>query len=481
MANLVEQQTYDAGVYQLETTDAVIAGPGGTSNLQAQQLANRTAYLKAHVDALENGSATYIADSGAVNALVANFANPVAAYTAGLGVRIKVAVTNTGATTLAVNTLAATPIKKYGSADLEPGDLVAGDVVTLIYDGVNFQLQSAPHRIYGRKNYLINGNFDIWQRGITLSASVAGRYLADRWLTQAAGSTCAPAQQPFLVGQATVPNEPTYYHRTVVASVAGAGNYVFQCQKIESVRSLAGKTATLSFWARADAPKNMAVEFQQAFGTGGGPSAGVGGIGVTTIPLTATFQKFTLTVNLPSLSGITLGTNGDDCLILNFWFDAGTNFNSRTNNLGQQSGTFDIAQVQLEEGSLATQFKHRPIGEELSLCKRYFEIIKADTGALINIVTGMAYDTSNAQGPLAFNAIKRAIPAVLIGAANGFTIWAAGFTYPAVSVSTNVSWVTRYGIGLAFSPGTGLYQVGQASTLAMNTNGGAYISADAEL
>lgn len=50
MADLTEEATWEAGIYQLELTDPVEAGPGGIDNLQAQQLANRTAYLKALAD-----------------------------------------------------------------------------------------------------------------------------------------------------------------------------------------------------------------------------------------------------------------------------------------------------------------------------------------------------------------------------------------------------------------------------------------------
>ncbi|MFM5588018.1 tail fiber protein [Aeromonas rivipollensis] len=57
MANLQEVVSWDAGVYQLETSDPVLGGPGGTSNKQAQALANRTAYLKKHMDDLEGGTA----------------------------------------------------------------------------------------------------------------------------------------------------------------------------------------------------------------------------------------------------------------------------------------------------------------------------------------------------------------------------------------------------------------------------------------
>ena len=52
MANLNETQTYEEGIYQLETTDPVVGGPDGLSNTQAKQLANRTAWLKAQVEQL---------------------------------------------------------------------------------------------------------------------------------------------------------------------------------------------------------------------------------------------------------------------------------------------------------------------------------------------------------------------------------------------------------------------------------------------
>lgn len=46
MANLPESSNFDAGVYQLETTDFVAGGLAGTSNKQALSLANRTVFLR---------------------------------------------------------------------------------------------------------------------------------------------------------------------------------------------------------------------------------------------------------------------------------------------------------------------------------------------------------------------------------------------------------------------------------------------------
>lgn len=56
MANLQEVVSWEAGIYQLETGDPVLGGPGGVSNKQGQALANRTAYLKKHVDDIEGGN-----------------------------------------------------------------------------------------------------------------------------------------------------------------------------------------------------------------------------------------------------------------------------------------------------------------------------------------------------------------------------------------------------------------------------------------
>jgi len=67
MANLPESATYDAGVYQLELTDPVQGGSTGVSNAPLKNLANRTAWLKAQVealaleiDAIESGYATAV-------------------------------------------------------------------------------------------------------------------------------------------------------------------------------------------------------------------------------------------------------------------------------------------------------------------------------------------------------------------------------------------------------------------------------------
>lgn len=242
------------------------------------------------------------------------------------------------------------------------GDIMTGnlEVPSLSIGGENI----SPAMSF--RNKLINGNFTIRQRGV--SQTVSGYGSTDRWFFNSAGTAFSASTQDFAFGQTDVPANPFRFQRVVVNSVAGAANFSSFQQRIENVHSVSGKL-TLSFWAKADSAKNIAIDFYQNFGTGG--SASVGGIGVTTISLTTTWKKYTVTITLPSLSGKTIGTYS--YLALRFWLDAGSSFNLFTNSLGQQSGTFDFSQIQLEEGTVATPFEERHLGLELLLCQRYYE------------------------------------------------------------------------------------------------------------
>ena len=295
-----------------------------------------------------------------------------------------VVITSAGAIAVRAGTASSTP---------KPAARTAGDVVlavvfvpaadTAIESNQIVDLRTVsgiPAGSFSYRNKIINGNFDIWQRGTSFTAN---DYCADRWAIGSVGSTKTVYRQDFTVGQTDVPGEPTYFCRTDVTSVAGASNYTQFFQKVESVRTFAGKQITLSFWAKADAAKNMAIELVQEFGSGGTPSAVVAGIGSQLIPLTASWQKFTRTITIPSITGKTLGTDNNDNLRFNFWFEAGSDYSARTAALGQQSGTFNIAQVQIEEGSVATPFEQRLIGVELALCQRYARPMGQLSGLLI--------------------------------------------------------------------------------------------------
>ena len=277
-----------------------------------------------------------------------------------------------------------------------------------------------PLNIPPNFNAIINGDFDIWQRGTSQTA--AGYGSADRWTVGLVGSGVTFNQQTFTLGQTAVPDNPVYYSKASVGSIAGAGNYALILQKIEGVQTFAGTTATLSFWAKADTAKNMAVEFVQNFGTGGSPSTQVTGINVTTIALTTAWTKYFFNVTVPSITGKTLGSGGNDSLNLIFWLEAGSTYNARTNSLGQQGGVFEISHVQLEAGEIASPFEYRSVGQELALCQRYYET--GDGNFWIYAASG-----NTPIWNMQFTTTKRAVPTIVMvkGGNNGFPNAATGY------------------------------------------------------
>jgi hypothetical protein len=256
----------------------------------------------------------------------------------------------------------------------------------------------------GRRNLILNGNFDVWQRG----TSGTSGYVSDRWTTgNVNGTTTAISQQSFTVGQTDVPGEPKYYHRTVVTSASASNSLSIFEQRVEDVRTGAGQLVTISFYAKADSNKNMSLEMLQDFGSGG--SSDVNSLGVQKFSLTSSWQKFTKTVTLPSISGKTVGTSS--YLACNFWMDAGSSFNSRTDSLGNQSGTFDIAQMQLELGNVATPFEHRSYGEELLNCARYYYKFNGGGGSNFSrLAMGFLRSSTNFRGLFQFPTEMRTTP-----------------------------------------------------------------------
>lgn len=218
-------------------------------------------------------------------------------------------------------------------------------------------------------NSIISGNFDYWFEATSQTSSGYGSDTTSR--NEHVGSSKTHLQGVFAPGDTDAFDAPAqYYSRTVVTSVAGAGNYVRKTWRLENVRNYVG-LKTFSFQGRVPSgAANVAVEFRQYFGAGG--SAGVTGIGSQLVACATGWAKQCITVTLPSVVGKTIGSGGDDYLEIVIWFDAGSSFASRTANLGQQSGTFDIAQVKFEHGEVATPFVTPDQQHELSRIYRYF-------------------------------------------------------------------------------------------------------------
>jgi hypothetical protein len=115
------------------------------------------------------------------------------------------------------------------------------------------------------------------------------------------------------------------------------------------------------------------------FGTGGSPSVNQT-LGQASINLTTSWTKFTLTFDVPSLSGKVLGSNGDDSIAVAFlsYKQDNTIYNDTLGAVGSWSTSayLDVAQVQLEEGTVASQFEYRPTTIEMHLCQRYYQVAR---------------------------------------------------------------------------------------------------------
>jgi hypothetical protein len=242
------------------------------------------------------------------------------------------------------------------------------------------------------RNKIINGDFTINQRNFTSSTS-ASSYTFDRWLVTLSGATATYSAQAFTPGTAPVAGyEGTNFARLAVT--VGNDNCRLE-QKIEDVRTLAGQTVTLSFWAKGTNPTtagNLKATVGQDFGTGGS----------TFIPLTQTFiltanwTRYSLTFNLGSLSGKTIGTSSNVSVKLEQGTDTSTD-----------AWTLDVWGVQLEAGSVATAFQTATgtLQGELAACQRYY-FVGGNAGA------GIQNSSSTARFSVPFPVTMRVAPTV---------------------------------------------------------------------
>ncbi|MCU1750432.1 carbohydrate-binding protein CenC [Pseudomonas sp. 6D_7.1_Bac1] len=269
-------------------------------------------------------------------------------------------------------------------------------------------LQRFPVQVY-RKNLLINGNFDVWQRGPSNRGPTIGGYIADRFRCDWDGAGINISRQNFALGQTEVPDEPQFFLRWQQVT-AGAGSTTHTIsQAIESVRTLADKAATVTFWAKADTTRQVTVSFGQYFGVGGSAYAS-GTIG--TFQFKSSWAKYSATFQVPSVAGKSVGTAGGDYLRLTFELPL---------NVMQ---TIDLAHVQLEEGPVSTPFEFRTPADELILCQRYFEktfnqdVPPGDStgsiaGSLISTVkVGQSSFSSQPLAQWSFKVEKRATPSI---------------------------------------------------------------------
>lgn len=318
-----------------------------------------------------------------------------------------------------------------GANQLDPALLQNfGDIaVQAKFTQVDAQLAATTNTRTGMmQQALINGNFDVWQRGTSFTNLAPISYTADRWkvainnLSGTLPTSITHSRQLIAPGDIQSTN---YFYR-MNTNGTGAGQFRYQLnQVIENGTKLlcgAGKKLTLSFYARSSiAGKRLGASVIQAYGTGGSPSA------AETIPgnnfvLTSTWTKYTVTFTTNTLVGKTYGTDNGDALflVLAYTWDAATqvNYASSTVETFVGAGDIDIAQVQLCSGDAALPFQPLSFAEELILCQRYYEKSKnyidspdsqSYRGQLLPYVKGQLL-----RGVVPFKVKKRIIPTVSV-------------------------------------------------------------------
>jgi hypothetical protein len=226
-------------------------------------------------------------------------------------------------------------------------------------------------------NFIINGAFEINQRaatGINPGAGTPG-YLFDRWFGLSSEGAGTYSVETFTPGNAIAGHEPRNFMRASCPLTTKSTMSESIGQRIEDVRTFAGQTVTISFWAKAGSgTPSISIELNQNFGSGGSPSSEVNTY-VDKIALSTSWTRYTETITIPSISGKTIGTTiNTSYLELRIWCSAGSDFNARTNTLGLQQNTFDFWGVQLEAGTAVTPFRRNApsIQAELAACQRYY-------------------------------------------------------------------------------------------------------------
>ena len=268
--------------------------------------------------------------------------------------------------------------------------------VTVSFDQANF----GGGQLASGKNRSINSNFSVWQRGtsFTIPSSLV-TYTADRWLANrnATGST--------VTRQATgdTTNLPFIQYCTRISRDSGntSTTVISYGQNFESVNSipLAGKTVTLSFYARKGAnysPTTNYVTLKTGTGTDQNYISGFTGVQNAILQnptFTTTWARYSYTATLDATTTqVAIG------------------FDLTPVGTAGAADYLEITGVQLEVGSTASPYA--PNGAtyqaELAACRYYYRRNTSTLGYGVILPAGSAASTTAAvlaftDGPMRIN------------------------------------------------------------------------------
>lgn len=259
---------------------------------------------------------------------------------------------------------------------------VDGDAVVVDAAGANSQIRSGTPF---RKNAIINGAFNIWQRGTSFASIADNTYTADRWLYRKSGAmvhTVARSTDVPTVAQAgRLFNYSLHADCTTVDSSIAAGDYAIIQQKVEGFNwlSLAQRACTLSFWVKATKTGTYCVAMNNSgfdrscimeYSVNAADTWELKTVTFPASPATGTWDYTTgigVQINWPLAGGSTFQTTAGSWGTGNYFATA-----NQVNACDSTSNDFRICGVQLEPGSVATEFECRHHQDEVQLCQRYF-------------------------------------------------------------------------------------------------------------
>ena len=219
--------------------------------------------------------------------------------------------------------------------------------------------------IISNPNLLINGDFQIWQRGDSITTTKTGQYVADCWKCQYSKSTVSKGTN------LTILNE--YTGNTMIIKNNNSTNLRLNIsQKMENFNDILGKTVTLSFYIRGINGYNGKISYK------------VGTNNENTVNVTSGWQKVIWTNTIP--------------------IDDRTNEVKICSELSSpmlQNQGVEIAGIKLELGSVATLFKHKNYMEEFTDCQRFYE-----TGVYQGVVDETVMQASGVLAVIEYSAEK---------------------------------------------------------------------------
>lgn len=174
-------------------------------------------------------------------------------------------------------------------------------------------------------NIGLNEQFIFWNEGTSFDNTnlpVGTSIIADEWLftRDNINADVFVSKFVFAAGVNLVPNSPPNALFYQVTSASGdTQNYV--SQRFKSVQTFSNQVVTISIWASTSSltsTADMQLIIKQNFGTGGSTEIVTPS---TPFTVTDTFVQFATTITIPSISGNSIGTLGDDYLELGYNFD----------------------------------------------------------------------------------------------------------------------------------------------------------------